>query len=234
MIDRRKKYMIVIDVETCGSFSNPIVYDIGYAICDKKGNIYEKNSIVISELFFDKYDLLRSAYYAEKLPYYYNNIGTEFTLLTFENAKQEINNIMKLYGVTEVWAYNCNFDKNALDNTNRFLTSTENFFETDITYHCIWRYAVNTILQQKMCFSFAKDYPTIAISDKGNMKTSAEFCYSYMINKPFEEKHTGLQDVLIECAILARCIRQHKSVDTTPKRNCWRVPQEKFRNYMGM
>ena len=55
MIDRRKKYMIVVDVETCGSFSNPIVYDIGYAICDKKGNIYEKNSIVISKIILPLY-----------------------------------------------------------------------------------------------------------------------------------------------------------------------------------
>ena len=36
-IDRRKKYILVLDVETAGNIGSPLVYDLGFAICDKKG-----------------------------------------------------------------------------------------------------------------------------------------------------------------------------------------------------
>ena len=48
-IDKRKTYIIVMDTETCpldrdfeGVLpSNMFVYDIGWAVVDKKGNVYE-------------------------------------------------------------------------------------------------------------------------------------------------------------------------------------------------
>ena len=40
-MDRRKKYYLVVDVETANSTQEALVYDLGFAICDKKGNIYE-------------------------------------------------------------------------------------------------------------------------------------------------------------------------------------------------
>ena len=47
-MDRRKNYYLTLDTETCGNFGEPLVYDIGYTIHDKKGVIYEKSQIHIS------------------------------------------------------------------------------------------------------------------------------------------------------------------------------------------
>ena len=44
-IDKRKKYVLVIDVETANTiidskFNEGLVYDIGFGVYDKKGNEY--------------------------------------------------------------------------------------------------------------------------------------------------------------------------------------------------
>ena len=45
-IDHRKHYHIVLDTETTNGFDDPFVYDCGFAVVDKKGNVYEKFSFV--------------------------------------------------------------------------------------------------------------------------------------------------------------------------------------------
>ena len=48
-IDNRRNYYIVIDTETFGDMSQPHVYDIGFAVVDKSGKIYETGSYLVSE-----------------------------------------------------------------------------------------------------------------------------------------------------------------------------------------
>jgi hypothetical protein len=43
----KKKYKIVLDVETTGDVNNALVYDLGYIVCDLKGNVYEKREYAI-------------------------------------------------------------------------------------------------------------------------------------------------------------------------------------------
>ena len=63
-------------------------------------------------------------------------------------------------------------------------------------------------------------------SDKGNILTSAESCYRFLTNSvDFEESHTGLEDVLIEVAIMAYCYRQHKPFENSINSACWRKVQ---------
>lgn len=64
------------------------------------------------------------------------------------------------------------------------------------------------------------------IKESGNLQTSAEACYKYITDKvDFIESHTGLEDVLIETEILAKCFKTHKKMDTSINRLCWRIPQ---------
>ena len=73
-IDKRKKYILVLDVETAGDVEkNPLCYDIGFLVADKKGNIYEEHSFAIEEVFDDD-ALMSSAYYYSKLPLYREKI----------------------------------------------------------------------------------------------------------------------------------------------------------------
>ena len=70
-IDKRKKYLMVLDVETTNNqmgsrFNDGLVYDIGFTIIDKKGNVYVKRSYAIKEIF-DWKELMETAYYKNKL-----------------------------------------------------------------------------------------------------------------------------------------------------------------------
>ena len=73
-MSRKKEYFLIIDTETANDIDQPLPYDIGYAICDRQGNIYLARSFVVAEIFLDYQDLMQSAYYAEKIPQYWEDI----------------------------------------------------------------------------------------------------------------------------------------------------------------
>lgn len=93
-IDRRRKYIIVLDVETTNNnmeskHNDGLVYDIGFVICDKDGNIYAKRSFAIQEIF-DWKELMSTAYYKEKLPKYYEKIAKgEMEKISIWKARKE-------------------------------------------------------------------------------------------------------------------------------------------------
>ena len=72
-MDKRIKYLLVVDIETANILEDAIAYDIGFAVTDKRGNIYETGSYMIADMFFDYPDLLDTAYYKEKLPQYWTD-----------------------------------------------------------------------------------------------------------------------------------------------------------------
>lgn len=47
----KKNFYLVIDVEGAGEIFDAKVYDVGGAIVDKKGNIYESFSFLVNEIF---------------------------------------------------------------------------------------------------------------------------------------------------------------------------------------
>ena len=71
-IDRRRKYVLVLDIETANITEDALAYDVGFAVADKKGHIYETYSYMVAEMFLDNYNkpLMDTAYYAKKLPKY--------------------------------------------------------------------------------------------------------------------------------------------------------------------
>ena len=125
-MDNRKHYFMVIDTETANTLEQPFVYDIGGVICDKAGNIYERFSFVIRDIFVDESELMKSAYYYEKVPTYWNDIWThKRTLTTFYNARKYILNLIDEYNIKDVCAYNASFDLNALNTTQRWLSKSK-------------------------------------------------------------------------------------------------------------
>ena len=221
---------MVLDVETAGSIGRPLVYDLGFAICDKTGFIYEKRSFVISEIF-DDVKLMSTAYYASKLPIYYKGLETgEFTKVTFAEARAEFLQLMETYNVNTICAYNLMFDMRALKNTTenlygkgkRFLTSEYK----DVDLLCIWSYACEVLYTQKTFSKVAVEQGWL--TEKGNMQTSAEIGWRYITGDyGFSEQHTGFEDVKIECQILAKCISQNKKHDSGIIYNPWRIPNQK-------
>lgn len=230
-IDRRKSYIMVVDVETAGGFDNPLVYDIGYVITDKQGNIYETRSFIIKEIFSNK-QLMTSAYYSEKIPKYLKDIseGTR-TLVPFLEMRDDFIALAEKYNIKTIAAYNLIFDTKALTNTIRYITkeSRAKFLPRslkNVKMMCIWCLACEVLYTQK---SFAR----IAIrngwvSECGNLKTTAEVGYRYITDDiNFEEEHTGLEDVLIEVKIMAYALRQHKKRIGGVFLNPWKIPNKK-------
>lgn len=226
MLDKRKKYFLVVDVETANSLDEPLVYDVGFLIGDKQGNVYEKYSFSISEMFDHYQDLLSSAYYAEKLPSYATEEATGQRIKTsFFSMRKVFIDVMKKYGINEVYAYNTFFDRKALNITQRYLTNSKYrwFFPYGTKFYCIWHMACGTLLQQKTFKIRAKENNWRTESGR-NISTNAETVYKYITGDyDFQEEHKGLQDVEIEYRILLSCINQHKKMSREINRLCWRM-----------
>lgn len=225
----RKNYFIVVDTETANTIEQPLPYDIGWVVCDSKGNIYERRSYVVAEIFLGMKDLMESAYYAEKIPAYWDDIrsGKRIVKGMWDIRKAMMNDI-KTYKIKNVGAYNMGFDMRALNNLVRYVSKSWKrwWFPFGVDYFCIWNMACNSILNRATYINFAEKNGLISASD--NIITSAECAYRYITNSiEFIENHTGLEDVEIEVAIMAECYRQHKKLDKKINSACWRVVQRK-------
>lgn len=229
-IDKRKKYVLVLDTETTNNIftqkeNDGLVYDLGFGVYDKKGKEYESYSFVISDIFDNEKELMQTAYYNWKLPQYYEELekGTRKRISIFQ-AKKFVREIMEKYNIKEVYAYNMAFDYQTLNNTLRYVSKSKirYFFPYGTKVCCIWNMACQVLGTQK---TFIKEN---VINEKGNLITNAERLYQYISkDKDFQEKHTGLEDVRIESKIMAKCFAQHKKMSKNIYRACWNIPNKK-------
>ena len=222
---------LVIDTETCNTLEQPIPYDIGYAICDKFGEVYLRKSFVVAEMFLDHKDLMQSAYFADKIPMYWEDIKNgKRVVKSAMNIRKEIHKDMKNFKVTKVGAYNMGFDKRALNNLIRYTSKSfvRWFFPFGTEFFCIWHMACQVLMDTTSYIKFAKANKLYTPSD--NILTNAECCYKWLKDKvDFVESHTALEDVEIEVEIMARCYATHRKMDKKPYSACWRIPQRKAR-----
>ena len=232
-MSRRKEMFLVIDTETCNTVEQPLPYDIGYAICDRMGNIEIERSFVVAETFLDMKDTMKSAYFAEKIPQYWEDIKNGIReIKSIYKIRKQVAEDMKTYGVKKVGAYNMGFDKRALNNVMRYTTKSfcRWFFPFGTEFFCIWHLATQTLLQQKTFFKMAEKNNWF--SEKGNLLTNAEVTYNYIKKmSDFKEEHKGLEDVRIEVEIMAHCFRQHKKMNTNINTSCWRLVQKAYKEY---
>ena len=227
-MSRKRELVLVVDVETADMIENPKVYDLGYAVVERStGNVIEEHSLVISDIFYGQSDLMQSAYYAEKLPQYdIGIVNGDWKVVKAWTAWRMVKDIMKKYNITRVYAYNCAFDRRALNGTMRFVSggTCRNFFPRGTKFCDIWHMACTTILRQKRYRKFAE--ANGLVSPFGNLRTSAEAAYAYMTNTPeYAEPHTGLADVHIEIAIMMHVLRQKKKITEAIVPNPWRLAQ---------
>jgi hypothetical protein len=225
----KQNLVLVVDVETCGALGDSKVYDFGFAVVEPKtGNIIESHSLVIPEVFYGLQEEMQSAYYSGKLPQYVAGIESGvWTLSPFWKTWNLVRDTMRKYGITKVFAYNCKFDKDALNNTMRVISANRfrNFFPKGTQFCDIWHMACQTIMSQRNFVKFCNKNGFV--SDAGNLRTSAEICYAYITkNATFEEAHTGMEDVVIEAAILRHIYRQKKRVSEKIVPNPWKIPQK--------
>lgn len=205
---------IVLDTETTNDIDCPLTYDLGFAVIDKNGNVYEKHSFVVADIFLDK-ELMQSAFFADKIPMYWEQIKNgERTLTSFYNIRKCLVDVMSRYGVDTVIAHNARFDYISTATTQRYLTKSK--------YRYFFPYGTKIWDTLKMSREIFKDDENYcAFCTENNYKTAnnsnrytAEILYRYLTNdNSFIESHTGLEDVLIEKEIFVECVRRNPEID---------------------
>ena len=218
------RYILILDVETANDTTDAIVYDIGFMLIDLyTGVICEQGSFVIRDTFVYERELVKVAYYGDKIPEYVADIQQgKRQMIDFMAARRHILNLMEKYDCHTVAAYNCNFDRNALNTTLRFLTKSKYryFFPYSTNFVCIWNMACNSICQNGEYRTFAETNYHFSNHGK-NYRATAETVYAFLTNNAnFTEKHKGLDDVKIECEIFVKCFEELGGVMSI-KRNCW-------------
>lgn len=226
-MDRRKHYVMVVDTETANTvidkngkldMSNVLVYDCGWAVVDTKGNIYQTASYVNRDIFVYECELMQSAYYSNKIPQYVEDIrnGKRIMASTYEIRQAMLDTIAN-WNIKEVVAHNARFDYNALNCTERYVTSSKYRYWFPFDSVEIWdtmQMAQDIILKMPTYIKFCeRNGYTLK---NGKPRKTAEILYKFITNNiDFEESHTGLEDVLIEAQIMFYCFRQHKPMRKT-------------------
>lgn len=226
-MDKRINYRLVIDTETCPLDrtletvlpSNMFVYDVGWAVVDKRGKVYDTKSFVNADIFLDEKELMKSTYYADKLPKYWKEIKSgERVLTSFYNIRKALLKTISEYSITEIYAHNMRFDYGTLQNTQRWLTKSKYryFFPKNVIICDTLKMARDVILKMPTYKKFCEENGFLTIN--GKLSASAENLYRFITkDTTFVESHTGLEDVLIEKEILAYCFKQHKKM----RRKLW-------------
>ena len=201
-----EKY-IMLDTETTNSLDDPICYDVGFAVVDKEGSIYETHSFVVAEVFLNE-ELMESAYFIEKVPQYWEDIkkGTR-KLAKFNTIRKVLAETMKKYNTNIVIAHNARFDYRSTAKTQRYLTKSK--------YRYFLPYGTEVWDTLKMAREVLKndvDYDNFCynnnyVTKRGCKRFTAEILYRFFTgDNDFVESHTGLEDVTIEKVIFAECM----------------------------
>lgn len=216
-----RKYIMVLDTETANGLmvndkldlSCSLVYDIGFTVVDKKGRVYCQKSMAIREIFCGMADVMKSAYYAEKLPKYWEDIKAgRRNLVNFMTARRIVLEVMKEYNIQTVSAHNARFDVNALNNTIRYITKSDKrfFFPFGTEIWDTYKGAVHTICKQKGYIRFCERNGYMTKHKTPKVRATAEILYRYLSgDNNFIEEHQGLDDTTIEAKILTQILRQH-------------------------
>lgn len=219
MIDKRKTYYLTIDTETANDLEDPMMYDLGGAIHDRYGNVEETFSFVIYDVFCADRALFDTAYYAVKRPQYEADIkASRRTIVSIFTARTYVHNLCKKYNVKAIIAHNARFDYSSTNKTLRYVTKSKYryFLPYGIPMWDTMKMAQDTICRQPTYIRWAKENGFCM--KNGRPRATAEILYKYItLDKDFAEDHTGLEDVLIEKEIFAKCMAQHKPM----KKSAW-------------
>jgi hypothetical protein len=209
----------MLDTETIG-LEEPLVYDVGFAVIDREGNVYESYSYVVQEVFYGMPEKMKSAYYACKIPEYYSDIerGTR-KVGRFFFIQGVINQLLIKYQIKAVIAHNMRFDYNALNYTARYISGgiRKYFFPYGTDIWCTLAMARSIMYQKPVYKQWCIEHEFIQQKNK-QPRMTAEILYRFISGiEDFQERHTGIEDVMIEAQIFAYLVRQHKKM----KRHYW-------------
>lgn len=215
--------VIVLDTETTylnGTEVNPknaLVYDIGWVVCDRMGNVVKSFSYVVEEIWKDT-EKMNKAFFSNKIPQYQKDIENGSRIVKpLAYIRTVLFNCMQKYGVKEIFAHNARFDYGALNSTSNYISNGKYpFFFPYGQIICDTMKMARSVVEktptyQKFCHNNGLTYK---VRNTDKVRLTAEALYRYITkNTSFKEEHTGLADVMIEKEIMAYCFRKHKKMD---------------------
>ncbi|MBQ3641727.1 hypothetical protein II906_07385 [bacterium] len=201
-----KKY-IILDTETTNDIECPIVYDFGFSVIDENGKVYASYSFVNADVFCDD-ELMSTAYFADKIPQYWDDIKSgKRVLKSFRSIERIFRRVCRDWGIDTFVAHNARFDYLALQTTKRYITTSKNrfFFPYGSKF-------VDTLKLSREVFGQNETYRNFCVSNNyvtkfGQNRYTAEIIYRFLTgDNNFEEEHTGLADCMIEKEIFRHCL----------------------------
>ena len=202
---------IVIDTETTNGFDDPMVYDCGWAVINDNDEVLKTRSYVVADIFIHEKELMKEAFFADKIPQYFKEIADGSRKLAwFENVRKMLKRDCKKYHVSAIMAHNMRFDYRSCTRTQRYLTKSKNrwFYPFGVE---LW----DTLKMARQTFGHDENYKIFCSENgytlkNGAPRLTAEILYRYISGQnDFEEQHTGLADVLIEKEIFKACMEKN-------------------------
>lgn len=223
-----KKHYMVLDTETTSTARIP--FDIAFTIIDRNGNVIEQVNYLVGEVFnswMGRHLLTFDDFSKNKIEKYLNFMRSNNAIIAdFAVIREKMRQYIKKYNCTVV-AYNAKFDYDCLTNFAQSL-GFKNFFKDSTEIWDLWNIALSVLVDSRNYVKFCLDNEFT--NEKGNLKSSAEVVYRFITkNVDFVESHTALDDTEIEAAILAKCLKRHKKMNTEFVGQVFRHPVWKSR-----
>lgn len=217
--NRNHKY-ILIDTETANGLDNPLCYNIAWKVIDRMGNVYAEGNFINRDIFFGMRDLMETAYYANKIPQYLEQIADgEIKVASWYDIKKIFRDTCEAYNVRAIIAHNARFDYRSCTMTQRYETCSKYryFFPEGVE---IWDTLAmardvmgNRTSYKKWCFENGYTLKN------GQPRLTAEILYRYISQmQDFEEEHKAMEDVNIECEIFWYLTSRKKAM----RRKCFK------------
>ena len=213
MFEKNARIMM-IDTETTNSLEDPVVYDVGFQVFDLEGNTYESCSMINTEVFNDP-SLMSTAYYADKIPRYMEQVLTgKSVMIPWKSIKTVVKDSIIRNDCRIVCAHNARFDCKSLNLTQRYITTSKwrYFLPYGVEWWDTLRMAREVLKQDNNYRQFCLDNGYV--TSRNVSKYTAEVIYRYISGEnEFIESHTGLEDVKIEKEIFLYCLKQNPEID---------------------
>ena len=204
-----------VDTETTGTLEEPIVYDFGGESLNGDNTINN----VIYETFYKMPELMKQAYFADKIPSYDNDIWqSERFVQDFFELRNNIHKMYKEGKIKRIFAHNASFDVRALNNTCRVLSNNKirYFFPYGMEICDTLKMAYEVLGHDNEYVSWCKENGYMTKHDTPRPRLTAEIIYRYITKDyDFNEEHTGLADVRIEKQIYEYLYKKNPSANAT-------------------
>jgi len=202
---------LTYDCETMDA-DEKLIFDIGLAVHDIKGNVKHKTHFLIDEIYND-IEIMDMAYYKKNIPIYEEMLkNKKINILSWYEFVNKFRRIIKEFDINTICAYNLRFDLHALFTTHNYVhhrkmkprnsngvVITQKKVSKNNFYEFSQKFANENIFTKEMNYECiyidmatpkllaTKDYVQTAInnewlSEKKKVSSSAECAYRYITN----------------------------------------------------